>query len=150
MKRWAIKDFQRTNRYQSCECSFPTSYFPRKSKNQTLPIGSRESLIWIILKTSHFVWLTGLPVLLYHFIIFELRPPRRTPLGLGFLAFEPNGRDVPKPQLGPKFGISSGYLNLAGNLVTKTHGLYSKSSFSSNTCRFLICEGMCSYQHQTF
>ena len=34
---------------------------PGKSKDQTLPRGSGESFTWIILKTSHFVWSTGLP-----------------------------------------------------------------------------------------
>ena len=28
-----------------------SNYIPRESKDQTLPIGSRESFIWIILKT---------------------------------------------------------------------------------------------------
>ena len=45
-------------------------YIPRKSKNQTLPIGSRESFTWIILKTILCLVLDFQGIYRYIYIIF--------------------------------------------------------------------------------
>ena len=64
----------------------PTRWAPEKQKksrgiyslevqaDQTLPIGSRESFTWIILKTSHFVWSWTSRVYIYIYIIYTGNP----------------------------------------------------------------------------
>ena len=47
------------------------------------------------------------------------RPLRRTQFGLRGFGDQPNGRDVPNPSLASKFGMPTGYLNLARNSVMK-------------------------------
>ena len=47
-----IYSYQHDEAYLCSHLQYIYIYIPRKSKDQTLPMGSRESFIWIILKTS--------------------------------------------------------------------------------------------------
>ena len=108
LKRWAIKDFQRTNRYQSSECSFKQHLLLGGGFKYVL-FSPRSLGKWSNLTYTYFSnGLVQPPTSLYFCIISsyslpfckKLRPPRRTQLGLGFFGDEPNGRDGAKTPAG--------------------------------------------------
>ncbi len=81
---------------------FLSSYAQEVHLDQTLP-PSKESFAWIILKTSHFVWSTGLPGYVYRIFRHHSEKHKarevfgmvvRWPVVLNGIAFEGSQWDV--------------------------------------------------------